>query len=75
MWGPDPIPLILAYFRTHAARDEAAHLALFDPRVKNFGSVLGVRDEGITPYRGIAHHYRLNEVIPHGGLAPGLDIW
>ena len=64
----DPIPFILAYFRTHAARDEAAHLALFDPRVKYFGSVSGVRDEGITSYRGIfrgiAHQYRLNEVIP-----------
>lgn len=64
----DGIPLIKAYFRTHAARDEPAHLALFDFNVRYFGSISGVRDTGIPTYlgifRGVANQFRMNEVTP-----------
>lgn len=64
----DPIARIQAYFRTHEARDEAAHFALLDPELRYTGAVSGIRNGGRASYRGIfrgiSTQFHLNEVEP-----------
>lgn len=71
---------IETYFRTINTGNEAAHVALYDPKVTFFGSVSGLEDSGLATIRAIFRTalstYGVRGVVPRKtfGLWPEFAV-